>query len=254
VRTDSDQRKPPIVLVHGFALSVRWWDRVTPRLARDHYVIRVDLLGHGGSEKPREGYSMEEQADRVAAVLDRLKIDRVTYVAHSMGGFVGTALVERHRARVARMMTIGTPPEVDSSKTNIIRAAAGMPVIGPTLRQVIPERMIRAQVEETFIPRFDPPQRLIDDIERTTFTSYRESSRASSDYREEQPLPQRLADEGVPLTVVYGTEDSVVDPDSAGRFRLVPGARLVEARGLGPNLHVEAPKRTAALIAAFAVG
>jgi pimeloyl-ACP methyl ester carboxylesterase len=104
----------------------------------------------------------------------------------------------------------------------------------------------------TFIPRFDPPRRLVDDVERTTFTSYRESSLAATEYRDERPLPERLADEGVPLTVVYGSEDSVVDPASAQRFLRVPGARLIELRGLGHNPHVEDPRRTTALIAALA--
>src|SRR4051794_29516638 len=42
----------PIVLLHCFACSLRWWDRMVPLLERDHRVIRIDLLGFGGSEKP----------------------------------------------------------------------------------------------------------------------------------------------------------------------------------------------------------
>ena len=47
---------PPIVLLHCYACSLHWWDRMVPLLARDHRVIRLDLLGHGGSEKPASGY------------------------------------------------------------------------------------------------------------------------------------------------------------------------------------------------------
>src|SRR6188474_3018319 len=62
VREDGPRDAPNIVLLHGFACSIGWWDGVVPALARDHHVIRVDLLGHGGSEKPREGYGMESRA------------------------------------------------------------------------------------------------------------------------------------------------------------------------------------------------
>ena len=55
VREDGEPTDPPLVLIHGFQASLRWWDRVTPALAREHRVIRIDLLGHGGSEKPRDG-------------------------------------------------------------------------------------------------------------------------------------------------------------------------------------------------------
>ena len=57
---------PTIVLLHGFACSLRWWDRVAPELARRGlHVIRFDLLGHGGSEMPRDGYEMETAAAKI---------------------------------------------------------------------------------------------------------------------------------------------------------------------------------------------
>ena len=58
-----DRDDPAIVLLHGYACSLRWWDRVAPELAnRGLRVIRFDLLGHGGSEMPRDGYGMDNQA------------------------------------------------------------------------------------------------------------------------------------------------------------------------------------------------
>ena len=90
-----DRDDPAIVLLHGYACSLRWWDRVAPELAnRGLRVIRFDLLGHGRSEKPRDGYSMEEQADRVEEALDRLRVKRATVAGHSMGGTVATAGLE----------------------------------------------------------------------------------------------------------------------------------------------------------------
>jgi pimeloyl-ACP methyl ester carboxylesterase len=40
----------PIVLIHCFACAINRWDRMIPLLDRDHRVIAVDLLGHGGFE------------------------------------------------------------------------------------------------------------------------------------------------------------------------------------------------------------
>src|SRR5687768_6899746 len=76
VREDGPRDGPTVVLLHGFACSIGWWRDVLPTLARDHRVIAFDLLGHGGSEKPKDGYGMEEQARRVAAALDRLDVRR----------------------------------------------------------------------------------------------------------------------------------------------------------------------------------
>lgn len=60
---------PPIVLIHGYMGSITWWDRVITRLARRHRVVAVDLLGHGDSDKPRDGYSLPNQARLVARAL-----------------------------------------------------------------------------------------------------------------------------------------------------------------------------------------
>src|SRR5262245_42741951 len=58
----------PIVLIHCFTCAINWWDGMIPRLARNHRVVAIDLLGHGGSEKPSSGYAIESQADLVAGV------------------------------------------------------------------------------------------------------------------------------------------------------------------------------------------
>ena len=61
-RAGSPRAGAPIVLIHCYSCSLHWWDELAPMLARDHRVIRIDLLGHGGSQKPKSGYSMEDQA------------------------------------------------------------------------------------------------------------------------------------------------------------------------------------------------
>src|SRR5687767_1795079 len=64
VETPAKTDKPgaPIVLIHGYAASLHWWDSMVPLLSENHRVIAIDLLGHGGSEKPAGGYEMENQA------------------------------------------------------------------------------------------------------------------------------------------------------------------------------------------------
>ena len=69
--TDSGEADgQPIVLLHGYANSLHWFDAIEPLLAENHRVIRIDLLGFGGSEKPESGYSIPEQASLVAEALE----------------------------------------------------------------------------------------------------------------------------------------------------------------------------------------
>jgi pimeloyl-ACP methyl ester carboxylesterase len=252
VRVDGPPDGPPLVLIHGFAVSMRWWDSVVPTLARDFRVVRVDLLGHGGSEKPTEGYAMEEQAETVTEVMRLLRIERAPVVGHSMGGIVGTAMVERFPRFVSRLMMIGTPPDDEGLEGGLLANAAFLPVIGPLNHRFAGERLVRWIVESGFVAEFDPPRRLARDIfERTTWSSFDGSSDALADYWDDGALHERLADEEVPVTVLLGQEEEHTER-SVRLYNRIPRARTVVMAGLDHSPQVESPARTAPLIAAFA--
>src|SRR5690349_13348142 len=99
--TDRGPRDAPtILLVHCYTCSMDYWQRLEPLLAKDHRVIAVDLLGHGDSEKPMDGYSMEHQADTIAAALDVLDVKYVLACSQSLGGPIITSLAQRHPDKV----------------------------------------------------------------------------------------------------------------------------------------------------------
>jgi pimeloyl-ACP methyl ester carboxylesterase len=85
----------PIVLIHCFSCAMDWWDGMLPMLERKHRVITVDLLGHGGSEKPGSGYTPENQAKVVAEALEQLKVSDAEIIGHSLGGAVSVALAQK---------------------------------------------------------------------------------------------------------------------------------------------------------------
>src|SRR4029450_2020320 len=98
---------PPILLIHGTAGSLVWWDPIVPALAAHYHVVRVDLAGHGQSP-PAPSYDVGTQANRVSAVLDRLGAGTATVVGHSSGGFVATALAERRPDIMPGLVLINT--------------------------------------------------------------------------------------------------------------------------------------------------
>ena len=251
VREDGDRGAPALVLIHGWTGSIRWWDRVTPALAERHRVVRVDLLGHGGSEMPRGGYAIEKQADLVAAAMRKLGVRRATVVAHSLGGAVATSLVERHRERVAKLMLIGSSPE-GVGHLSILERVPMWPVAGHATRSFTPDAMIRARLEETFIEGTDVPDAFVDGLDRMTWNAFHDTAAEGADFRDDRSLPDRLAAARVPLHVVFGTEDNVADPGDAKQYRRVPGAQVQLLDGLGHTPHVERPELMARLILRFA--
>jgi pimeloyl-ACP methyl ester carboxylesterase len=249
VRDRGPKDAPAILLVHCYTCSIRYWQRVEPLLARDHRVISVDLLGHGGSEKPKDGYSMEHQADTIAEALDAIGVrGRVLAVGQSLGGPVSTALAERHPDRVRGLVIMDSASRDEYVNLPTTAKIARAPVIGPALKQVMPDSVIHDELSKAFAEGFDLPDEFVDDVTDMTFTSFRESPKAGGDFADEKSLDDRIAGTGLPVTVIFGAEDRIVDPKSADDYRDVPGAKVVVLPGVGHTPQMERPARSAALI------
>lgn len=80
--------EPTLVLLHGLASTRRIFDLVVPHLAKTHRVIAFDQRGHGESEKPDDGYSLEAFAGDADEILRRHGVSRPVFVGHSFGANV----------------------------------------------------------------------------------------------------------------------------------------------------------------------
>jgi pimeloyl-ACP methyl ester carboxylesterase len=257
--TEGGSGSPPIVLIHCYACSLHWWDRLVPLLSERHRVVRVDLLGHGGSEKPQSGYSMEDQAGLVAEALNRLGVEGAVVVGHSLGGTVATALAEQSSELVDRVVDVDQAPDDSFGDPSLVVRLAYVPVLGQVMNRVTPDFVIKDGYEEAFAPGYDldrgfeDPDQVVEDLHAMTYTSFDEVADAERDYSGEIPLDERLATAAVPLLVVFGSEDQVYDAEEAiAAFEDVPGVRTAMIEGAGHSPNIEDPEQTARLILEFA--
>ncbi len=252
----------PIVLIHCYTCSMNWWDDLAPLLARDHRVIRVDLLGHGGSDKPGSGYAITDQATAIAEGLAGLGVQGATVVGHSLGGTVATALAEQSPELASRVVIVDQAPDDSFEHLSMSERAAHWPVIGQALSRLAeigPDSAVRSQYEQAFAPGFsissgfENSDQVVDDLRAMNYDAFDQSSEAERDYTDERPLDERLTAIGVPLLVIFGAEDQIYDADEAlPRYEDVPGARIELIEGAGHSPNVEAPEELAALILSFA--
>jgi pimeloyl-ACP methyl ester carboxylesterase len=246
---------PPIVLIHCFSCAIDWWGGMLPHLQAHHRVVAVDLLGHGGSEKPGSGYTPENQAEQVAEALERLGIKEATVVGHSLGGSVSVALAEQAPQLVQRVAIIDMPPDNSYGDLGFIAGLAFQPVLGEALWTIKPDFSIRDGLGVAFAPGFDVPDAFVEDVKRLTYTAYDDSPGGNDDYLDEESLDRRLKRIGKPLMVLMGAEEQIVnDPQRAldQYKRSVPGAETHLIAGAGHSPNVEKPGETAALVLGFA--
>jgi pimeloyl-ACP methyl ester carboxylesterase len=103
---------PPVVLIHGYPLSGRAWDRQVPALlAAGYRVITYDRRGFGDSSQPATGYDYDTFAADLHAPLEALDLRGAVLVGHSMGtGEVTRYLGSYGSARVAKGVLVSPIP------------------------------------------------------------------------------------------------------------------------------------------------
>ncbi|MCG8459387.1 MAG: alpha/beta hydrolase [Holophagales bacterium] len=120
-RRRSSEGGRAVLWIHGLGESGLCFEPVIcdPRLS-DHHHLVPDLIGYGKSTWPEQPLSLEQHAASLDLLLDRLGLERVTLVGHSMGGVIGLYLSSRHRRRVERFVNVEgniSPADCTSSRS-----------------------------------------------------------------------------------------------------------------------------------------
>ena len=193
-----------------------------PALERDHRVIAIDLLGHGGSEKPDSGYAIPNQAELVAQALDGSGCATPRSSATRSAAPSRSPWPSSRRELVDRVVIIDMPPDHDRRQTSAFIAEPRLRA-GDRRGPLANQARLRGQdgLEVAFAPGFDVPDDFVEDVKRMTYTSYDDSPAGSDDYTEKSPLDERMRRTGKPLLVIMGAEEQIVDdpPQAPRRIR-----------------------------------
>jgi non-heme chloroperoxidase len=102
---------PPVVLVHGWSMSGRFFQRQLDGLAGRHRVIVPDLRGHGASEKVLHGHTVPQYAADLHEILAGLNVARPVLAGWSMGAMVGYEYLRSYgRDSIAGLVIVDQPP------------------------------------------------------------------------------------------------------------------------------------------------
>ncbi len=102
-------RGRPVILIHGWIGSWRYWIPLMQRLHTSFSVYTLDLIGFGDSSKNGEHYSVEKQVDMLETFLDQLGIPKAAMIGHGLGSMVILQFALRNPDKVARMLLSSMP-------------------------------------------------------------------------------------------------------------------------------------------------
>jgi pimeloyl-ACP methyl ester carboxylesterase len=115
-------RGAPIVLVHGWLGSWRYWVPVMEDLAAEHRTYALDLWGFGDSDKKDERYDVAAYVDMLAVFLHKLGISSVLLVGHTLGAAIAAELATQRPDLVSKVLAVGLPLTPDAINRKLLGA------------------------------------------------------------------------------------------------------------------------------------
>ena len=111
-------RGRPVILVHGWLGSWRYWVPTMERLSTKYRCYALDLWGFGDSGKDPKRYAVEKQIDLLGNFIERMGIPKVVLVGHSLGAAVAAQFAANPEtsAKVHRMLLVAPPLLGDATK------------------------------------------------------------------------------------------------------------------------------------------
>jgi pimeloyl-ACP methyl ester carboxylesterase len=116
ILTAGNENNPPVFLFHGSCSNSSMWFGDVPRLAKNYYVIAVDILGEAGrSEEKRLDLTTSEYADWIMCLMESLNIEKAVFIGNSYGGWLSLKFAVTYPDKVSLLILIAASGIVPAS-------------------------------------------------------------------------------------------------------------------------------------------
>lgn len=219
-----------LVFLHGWGQNIEMMKLLADAFVKENRIIILDFPGFGESAEPKEVWTIEDFADMVHELLQKLNIENFTLLGHSFGGKV--TLMYASKYKVDKIVLFASPYRKEiqktSVKTKILKGLKKVPGIN-------------------------------------NFEEFAKKHIGSTDYKNASPMMRQILVEHVnldltenvkkitcPALLIWGTEDAAVSLDDAYKLEsLMKDAAVIELPGGTHYAYLEFKARVISIIRSF---
>jgi 3-oxoadipate enol-lactonase/4-carboxymuconolactone decarboxylase len=235
---------PVIAFSNSLGTTLEMWDAQAQALSGRFRCLRYDTRGHGRSEVPVTGFSVDDLAEDLGGLLGALGIGRAHVVGLSLGGMTGQVLAVLHPDKVERLVLVATsaylPPEDLWRERAEIVQAQGMEAVADN----VIKRWFTPPEQDSEGARLTR-RRLVDEIDPR---GYALCCQAIG----KMDLRARIGAIRAPTLVIAGAQDPATPPAMGEEIAsLIPGAEFVTVPDAAHLIAVERAEALTGQISRF---
>ena len=204
------RRGPPIIFLHSWMGSWRYWLPTMDHISERNRAYALDFWGFGESDRHDSEFSLVEYVDMLVGFMDNMGLARVNLAGHGLGGMVAIRAASQHPERFGKIMTVNTP--IHGAQAISVRPGALLSrLFGRSNPTNVWSKMVRqidvddTQIKEEIIEDTDSLSESV--VERVV------AAILKADLRPD------LAQLVHPLLAIYCANDSIVNHEQADLLR-----------------------------------
>jgi pimeloyl-ACP methyl ester carboxylesterase len=236
-------RGAPLVLLHGFGADKDNFARVAKYLTPHYRVIVPDLVGFGESSKPPQAdYAPRAQAERLRALMRQLGVTKLHLGGNSMGGHIALTYAALYPQEVESLWLLNAAG-VWSAPPSELRRTMAQTGENPMLVQ--DEDDFAHLVSLLTAQPLMIPRPFLDVLAQERIKNYALEQRIFKQLAADS-VEERIRGLPIPALIVWGQQDRVLHPGSAGILQmLLIKSEVVMLPGVGHLPMIEAPEKCA---------
>jgi pimeloyl-ACP methyl ester carboxylesterase len=241
-----DRHAAAVLLLHAWVESSACFDRLLQAVPQTIRVFAMDQRGHGGADKPADGYALANFADDIEAFMDAVGLQSAVLLGSSSGGYVAQQVAVQMPCRVDGLVLVGAP-----------RSLRGRPAFAGEVDRLT-DPVDPSWVEEslTWFSRYhDVPDWYIKDRIRDGLRVPAHVWMAGLAGLTTAVPPSESGTITAPTLIIWGERDELLPPqDGYLLAAAIPSSRLIVYEDTGHLVLWEQPERVATHLADFVAG